>query len=466
MSLPVHRMQTMRGLSPGTRLGRYVVVRRLGSGGMAEVYLGRQDGPRRFAKPVALKLMHAHLLDDRGFVEMFLREARIAATLDHPGIVAVLDVGEGKGEHFLALEYVHGHDLRELLVQARHDPLPLGCAIRIVMDVCAALHYAHERVDSDGRPLGIVHRDVSPSNILVSNAGAVKLADFGVARIESTQATASGSLKGKLGYMSPEQCLQEAIDRRSDVFALGVVLYEATTGRRAFPGEPLAVMNAVIDGRVVPPEQAKPGYPPALAEIVRRAMATDVAARFPTAAELGRALTAFAQAHGLDIRNEVLAAELERRYGDARPPSLELEREASESTTLGDPTDDAVTIASPRSPAAQRRGAMIAGALAGMLAVGGLAGWAIARGATSSVPPASTMEPAPPQPTAPVRAAVTPVVVAPVASTPSAPATTTAVAAPERVEVDGPTPKRRRAAPRKRRPAVDPGDAMLPVSAP
>ena len=471
MSLPAHRTLTVRGLSPGRRLGRHVVVRRLGSGGMAEVYLARLDGPQGFVKPVALKLMHTHLLDDPAFVELFGREARIAAKLDHPGIVGVLDIGEAQGEHYLALEYVHGRDLRQVLVDARNEPLPLGCVLRIVIDVADALAHAHGLHDAAGRPLDIVHRDVSPSNVLVSYAGVVKLADFGVARVvEQTQATQTASLKGKLGYMSPEQCLQEAIDRRSDVFSLGVVLYEATTGRRAFVGEPLAVLNAVIDGRFVPPEQARPDYPAGLAAIVRRSLAHEVDLRHPGADVLARELEAFAATAGLDVSREALARELARRYGAPALPDLTLHH-SDEPPSM--PEDDATLELSTlrRATVAPKRSRWVLGGVALAAALGlGLAGWAI-------VP----REPVEPPPT-----------IAPAASEDIAPASiapqTAAVPVPVMITAPKPTSQPPRVAaptartpPRNRRTSrakpvtssqpsrpeskLDPRDAMLPRSA-
>jgi serine/threonine protein kinase len=219
-------------LPAGTRVGRYTIVDRIGAGGMAELFLARQDGPRGFAKPIALKLLHAHIGEDPEFVAMFEREARVAAALVHPHVVQVLDIGVAEDEHFLALEFVHGRDLRRILV-AQRGPLPLGPALRVVTDVAKALHYVHTRCDPHGRPLDLVHRDVSPANVLVGFAGSVKLADFGIAKAaDQTAHTRTGTLKGKFGYMAPEQCLQQGVDARSDLFALGVVLYEATTGRR------------------------------------------------------------------------------------------------------------------------------------------------------------------------------------------------------------------------------------------
>lgn len=381
--LPENRQQTMRGLSPGTRLGRYAVVRRIGSGGMAELYLGRLDGPEGFCKAVALKLMHPHLSDDKHFAQMFLKEARIAAALEHPAIAQVLDVGEFGGEYFMALEFVHGKDLRKVLVDLKGKPMPRGAALRVVLEVGRALHYAHRLRDSGGRALGIVHRDVSPSNVLLSYQGLVKLADFGVAKIaERSNATASGSLKGKLGYMSPEQCMQEQVDARSDVFSLGVVLYEATTGRRAFRAEqPVAVMNRVIDGEWVAPVRFVPDYPPALHEILARALAVDVDERWPSTEALCEALEGFAAATGLDTRREALTAFLVERYGEPAMPDLEVPTQelprlrplASESIT-GTGTVDITPVAATRS-----RKVVTAVALVGVLAVGGLLGWQAAR---------------------------------------------------------------------------------------
>jgi eukaryotic-like serine/threonine-protein kinase len=381
--LPDNRQHTMRGLSPGTRLGRYTVVRRIGSGGMAELYLGRLDGPDGFCKPVALKLMHPHLSDDAHFARMFLKEARIAAALQHPAIVQVLDVGEFGGEYFMALEYVHGKDLRRLLADLRGTPMPRGAALRVVLEIGRALHYAHHLRDPSGRALAIVHRDVSPSNVLLSFEGLVKLADFGVAKItEQHNATISGSLKGKLGYMAPEQCLQEHVDHRSDVFSLGVVLYEATTGRRAFRADqPVTVMNKVIDGEWVPPVRFVPDYPPALHEILARALEVDVEKRWPSAEALCEALERFASEAGLDTRPEALAAVLTQRYGEPALPDLEVPTlEMPKLRTLGSEPDTGTgTHADGPAPRPLPRRASTAAVLVGMLAVGGLFGWQLAR---------------------------------------------------------------------------------------
>jgi eukaryotic-like serine/threonine-protein kinase len=412
--LPDNRQHTMRGLSPGTRLGRYAVVRRIGSGGMAELYLGRLDGPDGFCKPVALKLMHPHLSDDKHFAQMFLKEARIAAALAHPAIAQVLDVGEFGGEYFMALEYVHGKDLRRVLADLKGTPMPRGAALRVVLEVGRALHYAHRLRDPGGRPLGIVHRDVSPSNVLLSFQGLVKLADFGVAKIaERSNATVSGSLKGKLGYMSPEQCLQEHVDARSDVFSLGVVLYEATTGRRAFRADqPVTVMNKVIDGEWAAPIKFVPDYPPRLHDVLARALAVDVDKRWPSAEALCEALEACAHELGLDTRSEALAEFLTERYGQPSLPDLEVPtqemprlRTLAVDPSTGTGTLDDGPVARPRS-----RRVSTAVALVGVLAVGGLLGWQLAR-TTGDEARAATPPPAPDVLGSPSAAAPAPVVV-------------------------------------------------------
>lgn len=437
MTVHATGLRPQRGLCSGTQLGRYAVVRRIGGGGMAELYLARLDGPNRFVKPVALKLMHAHLVEVPEFVGMFMREARIAASLQHPQIVQVLDVGEADGEYFLALEYVHGLDLRRVLSERRGVPLPLGAALRIVIDVANGLHHAHSLCDGTGRPLGIVHRDVSPSNILVAYDGAVKLTDFGIARMtEQTHVTATGSIKGKPGYMSPEQCLQENVDGRSDVFALGVVLYELTTGRPAFPGDMIATMNRVIDGRFAPPGQIVRGYPPALAMIVTRALAPRAEHRHRSAAAFRAALEAFARSQrGLDTSTDALVRLITARFGNPALPDLDTPPPmpiivptpvVDPATTMLVPANVGPTPARPRA----RSHRVTVGAL-GVLA-GVLLGWQIARASAApaadlpvpALPAVAAVDREPPisQPVTRVVAtapAITPPVVTPAADEPA-----------------------------------------------
>jgi len=295
---------TTRGFQPGARLGRYILGDRIGAGGMAEVYLGHVSGLAGFEKLFAIKVIHGHMVDDPGHAKMLLKEARIAATLTHPNVVQVLDVGVDHGEHYLAMEYVHGADLRRIMRRlGQHRPMPLQFALPIIHDVAQALHYAHTRRDDAGQELGIVHRDVSLSNVLVSFSGGVKLTDFGIAKMSAhTSTTAAGTLKGKFGYMSPEQSVGDIIDARSDVFALGVVLYELTTGRRTFPGEnAFAIMNKVMAGEYVLPTQHLSGYPEALEKIVVRAMAIEPEDRYPTARAMADDLAKFARDHAFSL---------------------------------------------------------------------------------------------------------------------------------------------------------------------
>jgi eukaryotic-like serine/threonine-protein kinase len=285
-----------------TRLGRYLVLKHLASGGMADVLLGRSDGIEGFERHVVLKRIRPEYARDSRFIRMFLDEARVAATLHHQHIVQVHDIGEAAGEYFIAMEYLHGEDVRSMLSAAskRRAHTPLGIAIAIVSAAAAGLHYAHERTGSDLRPLGIVHRDVSPSNILVGYDGAIKVVDFGIAKAAMREDTQSGSLKGKISYMSPEQCKGATVDRRSDVYALGVVLYELATTVRLFKGEnSYLVMEQIVRGKTAPPTVRRPDLPEELSDIIMRALAPDPAQRYATADHLRVALDELAASTGL-----------------------------------------------------------------------------------------------------------------------------------------------------------------------
>lgn len=302
---------------------------------MAELQLARvrgQDGPHGI---VVIKQVLPHLATDPEFLDMFHNEARIAARLDHPNIARVTDFGELDGSPFLAMEYVPGADLRELLRRsAERPPLPMNYGVAVVLAVAAGLHHAHEQRAHDGGPLGIVHRDVSPSNVLVSYDGIVKVVDFGIARAAAhTRRTQAGILKGKVGYMSPEQCRSETVDRRSDVFGLGILLYEATTGVRLFYGDnEYAVMNAIVRGEYDPPGDVRPGYPDELARIVRRALEVDPKDRYLTAAAMAEDLAVFAKSHGLNTDPAVLSGWVRSVCG----PQTPLDAEAD--TSLASPS--------------------------------------------------------------------------------------------------------------------------------
>jgi serine/threonine protein kinase len=311
----------------GARLGRYVVLKHLVSGGMADVLLGRTDGIEGFERHVVLKRIRPEHARDQRFIRMFLDEARVAASLHHQHIVQVHDIGEAHGEYFIAMEYLHGEDVRTILSKASKTRahVPLGYAVAIVSAAAAGLHYAHERRGSDKQPLGIVHCDVSPSNILVGYDGSIKVVDFGIAKAAMRQETRSGSLKGKVSYMSPEQCKSDGLDRRSDVYALGVVLYELATTTRLFKGEnDYLVMDQIVNGRVSLPRVRRPDLPDELSSIIMRALATDRERRYVTADELRVALDQFAAREGLTASTSQIAAYMRKQFGERPEPWLEI----------------------------------------------------------------------------------------------------------------------------------------------
>jgi serine/threonine protein kinase len=312
----------------GARLGRYVMLKRLASGGMADVFLARSDGIQGFTRHVVIKRIRRELARDQRFIRMFLDEARVAAFLHHQHIVQVHDVAEVSGEYFIAMEYVHGEDVRKILSSAarQRNHMPLGYATAIVSAAAAGLHYAHERCGADKQLLNIVHRDVSPSNILVGYDGSIKVVDFGIATASMREETRSGSLKGKLSYMSPEQCKGIAVDRRSDVYALGVVLYELATTAPMIRGEnDYLVMEQIVHGRIPPPQSRRPSLPGELCDIILRALSTDRDHRYATADDLRCALERFATSAGLTASTSAIAAYMRQHFGQRPEPWLELD---------------------------------------------------------------------------------------------------------------------------------------------
>ena len=301
------------GLAPGTWLGKHQILRRLAVGGMAEIYLARATGIEQFEKLVVLKRMLPHYAEDPRFIRRFLDEARLAATFAHPNVAHVYDIGGGDGHYYFTMEYVHGADLAAVVRCAA--PIPLGHALTIVAGAAAGLHAAHETRASDGRLLGVVHRDVSPSNVLVGYDGSVKLVDFGIARI-AAHATQTGGFLGKVRYASPEHVANAPLDRRSDVYALGVVLFELICGARPFEGDSeLAILRAIADGTPPSPRSLRAACSPALETIVLRALARDPAARFETAQALQLALEECARVEGLVLSSVALAGYMRERFG-------------------------------------------------------------------------------------------------------------------------------------------------------
>lgn len=294
----------------GNRLGPYELGERLGAGGMAEVYVARRAGPRGFAKRFAVKRILPQLARDPRFVAMFCDEARICAALAHPNIVQIVDFGEHDGELFMAMEYVEGVSGAKLLrsVASRGERFPLGAALFIAHEVLRALAFAHRACDEKGRPLGIVHRDVSPGNILIGRAGEVKLADFGIVRSAFVdRRTNPGELKGKLGYMSPEQVIGSEVDARSDVFAVGIVLSEMLLARPLFPGRnELDVLTRIYEADLRVLDRHGGDLPANVAGTLRRALAREPADRFQSADELADALRGIAQSAKIPLRDSEL----------------------------------------------------------------------------------------------------------------------------------------------------------------
>jgi serine/threonine protein kinase len=302
--------------------GKYRLLRTIARGGMAELYLAIQRGPQGFEKVLVLKCVLPELCQVHDFVQMFLDEARLAAHLDHNNVVRVYDFGEVDGQYYLAMEYLPGEDLASVVQMARRSQkqLPVETVADIAIGALMGLNFAHELIDARGRPLNIVHRDVSPSNIIVTYHGVVKLVDFGIARAETNvQKTSAGMLKGKFAYVSPEQVRGTAVDCRSDIFALGAVLYELLTGARLFKRDSdLATLNAVIEGPIERPSRSRKGVPPLLDDIVIRALTREVNERYQTAGEMADDLSAFLVNQGYVRSERRLADFISGLFGEQR----------------------------------------------------------------------------------------------------------------------------------------------------
>ncbi|HEV8658024.1 MAG TPA: TonB family protein [Thermoanaerobaculia bacterium] len=280
----------------GTRFGQYVLLDKIASGGMAEVWKARMRGVEGFQKIVAIKKILPHLSDNQEFIEMFVDEAKLAAQLNHNNIIHIYDLGKISNSYYIAMEYVDGHDLKAILkrAQERDQPMMVEVALFIASKLAAALDYAHRKRDFDEKEMGLVHRDVSPQNVLISHEGDIKLCDFGIAKAASKAShTQVGALKGKLQYMSPEQASGKTIDRRSDIFALATVLFEMLTARKLFTGESeMSILEQVREARVTPPSQINEEVTPEIDRVVLKALQKDPAARYQTAGEMARDLDA------------------------------------------------------------------------------------------------------------------------------------------------------------------------------
>ncbi|MFT3769125.1 MAG: serine/threonine-protein kinase [Minicystis sp.] len=367
-------------------IGRYRLSKKIASGGMASVRLGRLVG-EVFSRVVAIKQMHPHLVNDPEFVAMFIDEARLSAHVHHPNVVATLDVISQDGELFVVMEYVHGETLASLLRTLREtgEAVPLPIAARIAYDMLSGLHAAHDAVGENGEPLGIVHRDVSPHNVIVGTDGVSRLIDFGIAKaVSRLQTTREGQIKGKLAYMAPEQLRSEAVDRRTDVYAAAVVLWELLTRKRLFLGDSDGeTMGRLLAAEVAPPSTVDPAIPVKLDAVVLRGLDRRPDHRFATAREMADALRAACdQAAAGEVAEWV-----ERHVGDklqSRAREIEADarvaREAETVSTVAPNPDGRVrldsavaevTVASPASvPRRRRRHDLVPwGALTAVVAV-------------------------------------------------------------------------------------------------
>jgi len=374
-------------LRPGTRLGRYELLVPIARGGMARVWAARLQGQRGFQRIVAIKTILPQFASEPEFERMFLDEARIASGVHHPNVCEIYELGEEQRVLYLVMEWVTGDSFsRVLRASGRTEPIDPRVASRLIADACAGLHSAHELADDSGRQLGVVHRDLSPHNILVTNDGVAKVADFGVAKAlgQLHEATSAGQLKGKISYMSPEQISGSGIDRRSDIFSLGCVLYEATTGDRPFKGDNDAqIMHAVLGNNVVPPTAIMRGYPKELEQIIQCAMSPQAVQRFPTAERMRYALEEFLTRGPLVTQSNV--AQLVRaRIGDHLDKRRERIRQAS---TAGDQGGFDPSSGREGNPDAHRSGVKQSKPMHGTLPLGAASPLAQQQPSQSQTPP-------------------------------------------------------------------------------
>ena len=304
------------------QFGKYTLLRKIAAGGMAEIFLALHRSVAGFEKLIVIKRILPSMNQDQGFIEMFLHEARIAATLSHPNIVQIFDVGHVDGIYFIAMEHIHGEDIRSIIrgmKRAGVAEIPLEHCLAIGLGMCAGLAYAHDKRDLQGARLDIVHRDISPQNIVVTFTGDVKIVDFGIAKSGSQvgEDTKDGQLKGKVPYMSPEQASGGNVDWRSDIFATGVMLFELTTSRRLFKGSSEYETLKLICEKDYPlPSQVRPDYPPALERIVMKALAKTREERYQSAREMQTDLEAFVREERIPVSTVSLTQWMESLFSD------------------------------------------------------------------------------------------------------------------------------------------------------
>jgi len=320
-------MQSAEHPAEPISFGKYTLIDRIAVGGMAEIFLARQAGLDGFEKTIVLKRIRPHLSKQSSFVRMFLNEAKLAAQLNHPNIVQIYDLGRIGESHYIAMEYIFGRDMRRIIPKADSlgIPFPMVYALKIASSVCEGLYYAHQKADPYGNPLNIVHRDVTPENVFVSFDGTVKILDFGIAKAANQIIqTDAGEIKGKLSYMSPEQCRGISLDCRSDLFSLGAALFEWVTGFRLFTGDSeVAIMKSIVEGKIYAPSYFKADIPKPVEEILMRALEKERERRYPSAWDMQYAIDQFLTHHEFTPSNIHLSNFLKQLFED------ELEEERS-----------------------------------------------------------------------------------------------------------------------------------------
>ncbi|MDP1918330.1 MAG: serine/threonine-protein kinase [Myxococcales bacterium] len=317
------------------RFGKYTLIDRIAVGGMAEIFLARQAGIENFEKTIVIKRIRPHLSKQPNFVKMFLNEAKLAAQLNHPNIVQIYDLGRIGESYFIAMEYVFGRDMRRIIPKADSlgIPFPMVYALKIASSVCEGLYYAHQKTDTYGVALNIVHRDVTPENIFVSFDGTVKVLDFGIAKAANQiEQTRAGEIKGKLSYMSPEQCMGKHLDNRSDLFSLGTVLYEWLTGFKLFTGDSeVAILKSITEGKIYAPSYFKADIPEGVEAILMKALEKDRERRYQTAWDMQYDIDQFLSQYEFTPSNIHLANFLKQLFND------ELEEEKQRLSSLAAP---------------------------------------------------------------------------------------------------------------------------------
>ena len=326
------------GTEAGSTANRYEILARLAVGGMAEIFLARTESQAGVERHVVLKRVLGHRATDIKHVHMFLDEARLAAQLQHPNIAQVFDTGKLGNSYFFTMEYVHGETVRELMHRAYElqQKVPIGCALTIIAGAAAGLQHAHDRLGVDGKPLGIVHRDVSPSNLMISYEGSVKVVDFGVAKAaDRSIETQTGTVKGKIGYMAPEQCRGGIVDRRCDLFCLGIVMWEILVGERLFKrATDFESMEAIDSEPAPPPSSIRPDIPKELDEIVLTLLEKSPDDRYQTADEFLEELEKVAVKIGCVLSAPALRRFLGEVFGTRPEPWVELRRGDDRSETV------------------------------------------------------------------------------------------------------------------------------------